>query len=640
MTLITRHYYLMRFLARVFSLLFFLTLNSILYSLTAQDVRAEGEFASDYHITYQVDLDGRTTANQNITLKNKTANFYADRFELKIGSTKVDNVRASDIVGPMETDVKFDNNVTSISVKFNQRVIGLDKTQDFTLTYASNELASKAGQIWEISIPRIANSQDITSYNVTVNVPVIFGPLAFAIPSPQSADKRGTVWEFTFDKSQLIETGIAMSFGTKQVFTFTLNYFLENKNLTTQVQEIALPPDNNYQKVVFEAIEPEPGDTIVDEDGNYLARFKLAPKQELDIKVTGAIEVTSTPARNITKSLTPAKKEQYLSPQRYWETDNGAIQQKATELKNAQNIYRFVSDFLSYNQKRLEQSTIIRKGAASAIADSDDAVCTEFTDLFIAIARAAGIPAREVEGFAYTQNERLRPLSLTSYTGDLLHAWPEYWDQERGWVQIDPTWGSTSGGLDYFNKLDFNHITFVQRGASSTSPYPAGAYKRSDESDKKTVFISFAQELPQSISRPELSLNVPDKIIAGIPIKITSSIKNVGTVSIFDGQLELNHANLKNLTATQHAIGILPPYAQRQFLYRIQSPNLLKASSTILTLSFADVSVSKTISIIPIYYLLFSTNFVFSVFVAIFIILIGFFLYKKYHHPKIKITSK
>ena len=58
----------------------------------------------------------------------------------------------------------------------------------------------------------------------------------------------------------------------------------------------------------------------------------------------------------------------------------------------------------------------------------------EFTDLFVAIARAAGIPARESVGYAYTTNSRLRPLSLVT---DVLHAWPEYYDADKKiWVHL------------------------------------------------------------------------------------------------------------------------------------------------------------------------------------------------------------
>ncbi len=29
---------------------------------------------------------------------------------------------------------------------------------------------------------------------------------------------------------------------------------------------------------------------------------------------------------------------------------------------------------------------------------------------------------------------------------------------------IDPTWGATTGGVDYFETLDFDHFAFVVKG--------------------------------------------------------------------------------------------------------------------------------------------------------------------------------
>jgi len=82
----------------------------------------------------------------------------------------------------------------------------------------------------------------------------------------------------------------------------------------------------------------------------------------------------------------------------------------------------------------------------------------EFTDTFITLVRALGIPAREINGYAYAQNDRLRPLGLEQ---DVLHSWPEYYDfASQTWQQVDPTWGNTTGGLDYFHKFDLDHFTF------------------------------------------------------------------------------------------------------------------------------------------------------------------------------------
>ncbi|OGD87336.1 hypothetical protein A2870_02215 [Candidatus Curtissbacteria bacterium RIFCSPHIGHO2_01_FULL_41_11] len=621
----------MRFLARIFSSIF---ASCFLILLTASTVRAAGEFQTDYKVNYTVGREGRTDVVQNIILKNKTANFYADKFELKIGSTKVDNVRAQDATGSMQTEVKFENNVTTISVKFNQRVIGIDKTLPWSLNYSSSELAQKSGQIWEVSIPRVADSQDIGDYQAILNVPTLFGPVAFAVPDPKNQNKTLATQEFTFDRDQLTKSGIAISFGDRQVFSFDLNYYLENTNLTSRYMDIALPPDNNYQKVVIDKIDPAPTNVIVDEDGNFLARYKLSPKENVTVRVSGSTEVFSRPIRKIENDLSEKERSRNLGPQKFWETDNAFIRDKASKLKTPQEIYDFVTSYLSYNEKRLDQAKIERKGAAYAALNPKDAVCMEFTDLFIAIARSAGIPAREVEGYAYTQNERLRPLSLAASSGDLLHAWPEYWDDNFGWVQVDPTWGSTSGGLDYFNKLDFNHITFIQRGSNSTYPYPAGAYKKEGETAKKSVFVQFAQELPNPQLSALIDIQLPPKAIAGVPIKATVNIKNIGSSSILSTKLNLDTGIIKNISQNPIDIGLLPPYSSQEISYNLQTKGFFTKQKVPVRLSFGDKEIEKTIEVVPVYYLFYSPLFGLSVIIAIMIITVGFFLYRRYHKPK------
>ena len=38
---------------------------------------------------------------------------------------------------------------------------------------------------------------------------------------------------------------------------------------------------------------------------------------------------------------------------------------------------------------------------------------------------------------------------------------------------VDPTWGDTTGGVDYYNFFDLNHIVFAYNGKSSEQPPPA-----------------------------------------------------------------------------------------------------------------------------------------------------------------------
>src|SRR3989344_1408938 len=609
------------FLISLFFAIFFLTLPP--------NILADGEFQTDYNVNYKVDENGQTEVIQTITLENKTANYYADRFELKIGSIKVEGVNAQDGIGAIEPQVKFEENVSTIALKLNERVIGLGKKVTINLSYTSSELAAKSGQIWEVSIPRLAKSPDLNNYSTQLSVPGTFGPVAFAVPEPKTQSETAKVQTFTFDKDQLTSSGISMSFGQNQVFEFTPNYFLENSNLTSATGEITLPPDNNYQKIVLSKIEPAPENIIVDEDGNFIAKYKLAPKKQINITASGYVEVFSKPFRNIDTKLTSEEKEKYLQPQSYWETDSALIKEKAQELKTPREIYNFVVDHLKYSDERLNLAKIDRLGVLAGMNDPNIAVCMEFTDLFIAISRAAGIPAKEIVGFAYTQNTRLRPLSFAAQ-GDLLHAWPAYWDDEIGWIQVDPTWGSTSGGLDFFNKMDFNHVTLAQRGLSSTLPYPAGSFKKQADEDKKTVDITFATELPYKTTTPELSLSAPQFAVSGIPLKLRAEVKNIGSTSLIDQILTLESSAFEVKSQNPIPVKILPPYSKLQKTYVLNSPKLLEERSDNVILSFAESQISKPIFVKPFFLFFISLTAILSLIITISLVIISFLIYKKF----------
>ena len=620
----------MRLLARAFFCLFLSFLIFVLLLLTLPTTAsADGEFQTDYDVNYKVDEKGHTEIIQTITLENKTANYYADRFELKIGSIKVEGVKAQDGTGAIEPQVKFEENVSTIALKLNERVIGLGKKVTINLSYSSAELVTKSGQIWEISIPRLAKSPDLYNYSAQITVPRSFGPVAFTIPEPKTQSETSKTQIFTFDKDQLTASGISISFGQNQVFKFTLNYFLENSNLTAATGEITLPPDNNYQKIVLSKIEPEPENIIVDEDGNFIAKYKLAPKKQINITARGYVEVFSKPFRNIDTKLTDGEKEKYLQPQSYWETDSAQIKEKAQDLKTPEEIYKFVVDYLKYSDSRLNLAKIDRLGALAAMNDPNSAVCMEFTDLFIALSRAAGIPAKEIVGYAYTQNTRLRPLSFAAQ-GDLLHAWPAYWDDELGWVQVDPTWGSTSGGLDFFNKMDFNHVTLAQRGLSSTLPYPAGSFKKQQDENKKTVDITFADQLPYKTSTPELSLSAPQFAISGIPIKLEAQVKNIGSTSFIDQTLTLESPGFEIKSPNPIPVKILPPYSKLQKTYLLKSPKLFEERIDTAILGFAEAQISKPIFVKPFFRFFISSTAILSLIITIGLVATSFLIYKKF----------
>lgn len=507
------------------------------------------QFAANSTVTYDVAVDGTTTVTHDITLQNLTSDFYATSYTLSLnGITPIDPV-AYEGNANLPVKIKQSGETTSIEVDFPDEVVGKDSKREFSISFTDKTLVNKTGEIWEITTPKLADPTTFDFYSTIIKIPNSFGQLAYVSPNPTFKDNQSGKMIYSFDKSASVTSVISAAFGNFQVFTFNLTYHLENTLNEEATTQVALPPDTNYQKVNYTAITPKPTKVEVDQDGNWLATFDLKPRQKVDAKVAGAVQIFASPLefpktdyKNVTKDLQRTN---------YWQTDDPAIKALAQSLKTPQAIYNYVITHLNYDYSRVAPN-VERFGASRALQNPKNAICTEFTDLFIAIARAAGIPAREIEGFAYTDNPRIQPLSLVA---DVLHAWPEYWDSgQQAWVPVDPTWGSTSG-IDYFNKLDLRHFAFVIHGSDSVKPYPAGSYKGAVP--QKDVQVIFGQ-LPKQRG---VNLQVENSVLSQLPFSdeiVSTKITNSGTGAAYNESVQFTFDNVHALKS--RTVDVIPPY--------------------------------------------------------------------------------
>lgn len=82
-------------------------------------------------------------------------------------------------------------------------------------------------------------------------------------------------------------------------------------------------------------------------------------------------------------------------------------------------------------------------------------VCQDFAHIFIAVARASGIPARYISGHLFRRDGAVLQ--------EAAHAWAEAWVEDLGWVAFDPTNGISAddahirvaAGLDYQDAAPF-----------------------------------------------------------------------------------------------------------------------------------------------------------------------------------------
>lgn len=538
----------MRYLKILFSIfLFFIIFNKPALAV------GNGRFSVSYDIKYIVQETGMTTVNQTVILKNLTSNYYATEYSSKIVDEKIANIRGFDALGPLKTEVVSSN----LKVLFNDKVYGLGKTYRWTLSYETPELAKKSGRIWEIILPKPSETEDIEDYSISLSVPKEFGQPAYLKPQPKAG--------FTWTKDEIKTSGIFAAFGDFQNYNFRLTYNLENTKVIPGQTEIALPPTTSYQEIYLQSLNPEPKDVTIDQDGNWLAQYDLKPREQKSVVLTGTALVYYQPRykEEITNLI------DLISPRKYWESEDPQILSQAANLKTAREIYDYTVAGLSYDSAKINKDNI-RLGALNVLNNPKSAICMEFTDLFVTLARANKIPAREIEGFALTTNENRQPVALKK---DILHAWPEYYDSALGvWTMVDPTWGHTTGGIDYFNQFDFNHLIFAIHGMDSTYPLSAGAYK--GDNDTKDVLVSFGIEKPTDTENLELTLS-------GTNLTVTN--KGPTLVKVQDTNLDLGFDKI-------------PPFGKRVVALHIDSPNIILGGQRIIEVKINDRTKNFTVN--------------------------------------------
>ncbi|KKR99162.1 MAG: Transglutaminase family protein [Microgenomates group bacterium GW2011_GWC1_41_20] len=540
----------MKFKSILISLTFLIS-----YFLIPSVAYAENEFSVDTTVIYNVQESGKTNVTHQVTLENNFSNLYATTYTLSLENIDATSAKASSNNGTIyPVEIFKEEGRTDIKVSFPDTSVGKGAQRHFNITYENSTFAVRTGEVWEISVPRLGTETNFRNYQLILKIPKAYGFEAYISPQPGTRELTDEGYSYTFSKESVTQNGISAGFGQFQVFAFNLSYHLENPLAKASSTQISIPPDTAFQKVYIENIEPKPANVSVDTDGNWIATFDLSARQRIDVLVSGSVQIFAS-YRSFPK-VTQESLNENLKEDTYWQVNDPKIKELAARLKTPEAIYNYVSQTLSYDTARV-QPNVQRMGAVAALASPTNAICMEYTDLFIAIARAAGIPAREVNGYAYTENPDLQPLGLVA---DVLHAWPEYYDREKGvWIAIDPTWGSTTGGIDFFNKLDLRHFAFVLHGASSREPYPPGSYKLGPN-PQKDVYVSFGQLPENKISTPTVSIK-PFRVLPFFSSIYTVTVSNPGPAALYSVYPTIYYDSTEK---TRDHIAMLLPYSNNQ----------------------------------------------------------------------------
>ena len=192
-------------------------------------------------------------------------------------------------------------------------------------------------------------------------------------------------------------------------------------------------------------------DRVFEEAGVKYAEYDLKrplPQGVLSFQIFGEVYTYDLKRTPVVADLPAMTDSMWLRAERGMECDNPDIVATAKtlvghdQLSTLKNIYDFVRGHARYWLHNENMGAV-------AFLHRDAGDCTDFTDLFVSLCRALGIPARHVTG--------LNPQQEGTTIGG--HSFPEVYVEHRGWVLFDPTPGNDAE----FDTLTRPYIIFTNQ---------------------------------------------------------------------------------------------------------------------------------------------------------------------------------
>ncbi len=204
----------------------------------------------------------------------------------------------------------------------------------------------------------------------------------------------------------------------------------------------AIPSDRPNQKLLSPLeFHPEPSELVKDSWGQKVAVFHLEHlknAQSIDISMTAELETSAIRyfiyPGEIDKEIPEEIKQKYLADDRKFDIHHPYIQDIVSRVAGKEtNPYWKARKLYQYLISNVEYELIGGWDTAVTVLKRGTGSCSEYSFCYIALCRAAGVPARYVGSLVVRGDE-------ASYD-EVFHRWCEIYIPEYGWIPVDPNAG-------------------------------------------------------------------------------------------------------------------------------------------------------------------------------------------------------
>jgi hypothetical protein len=282
------------------------------------------------------------------------------------------------------------------------------------------------------------------------------GDVVLAMPSP-SKFPRGLAFdgEFLWNVDYQTDSLYRIKLQDKDSYSRTegkkerLEYTHQFRNygpgqLTALDIYIALPQDLPFQTLLKPVVfNPQPADILTDKWGQKVAHFRyenVPSGKFITVAMTAEAELFKTrffifPERAGTLADIPDDiKNLYLGDDtKYW-VDDPFIKETAQKVVGDEtNCYWIARKLFNHVIDNIEYERVGGWNVAPTVLKRGTGSCSEYSFVYIALCRAAGLPARFAGSVVIRGDD--------ASTDEVFHRWVEVYLPDYGWISIDPSGG-------------------------------------------------------------------------------------------------------------------------------------------------------------------------------------------------------
>ena len=245
---------------------------------------------------------------------------------------------------------------------------------------------------------------------------------------------------------------------------------------------------------------PEPNEILTDKWGQKVARFHfmdLGPSEFATVRMSASANLYKTryyvfPDRVGALSDIPSEiTDRYLVDDAKFALTNEIIQKATkTAVGDETNPYWIGRDIFNYVIGHMEYELAGGWNIAPAVLERGNGSCSEYSFVYIAMCRAAGLPARYAGSIVVRGDD-------ASYD-DVFHRWVEIYLPTYGWLPVDPSRGDTKWPSDRANSFGYLDnrvlITTVGGGGSEYLEWGYNTNERWTSKGKSKVVVEYFGE--------------------------------------------------------------------------------------------------------------------------------------------------